>query len=61
MLCAGVPTESPGGSLIGAIVLAVLLAAAVGVFAWRVRLLYRLVRLGQRGIVFRARFSGGIF
>ena len=31
----------------GSIVLAALLAVAIGLFAWRVRLLYRLVRLGQ--------------
>jgi Fe-S oxidoreductase len=33
--------------VIGSIVLAVLLATAIAAFAWRVRLLYRLVRLGQ--------------
>ena len=33
--------------MIGSVVLAVLVAGAIGVFAWRVRLLYRLVRLGQ--------------
>src|SRR5947208_3200582 len=35
------------GSVIGSIVLGILLAAAIGLFAWRVRLLYWLVRLGQ--------------
>jgi Fe-S oxidoreductase len=33
--------------MIGSIVLDVLIVVAVGVFAWRVRLLYRLIRLGQ--------------
>ena len=33
--------------MIGTIVLGALLAVSIGVFAWRVRLLYRLVRLGQ--------------
>jgi hypothetical protein len=33
--------------MIGSVVLILLLLAAFGVFAWRGRLLYRLVRLGQ--------------
>jgi Fe-S oxidoreductase len=39
--------DALGGAVIGSIVLALLLAMSIGLFAWRVRLLYRLVRLGQ--------------
>src|ERR671936_1185392 len=47
MLDADGHVQGASRPVIGSVVLGVLLVLAVGLFAWRVRLLYRLVRLGQ--------------
>src|SRR5919201_274845 len=47
MLGADGHVQGASHPVIGSVVLGVLLVLAVGLFAWRVRLLYRLVRLGQ--------------